>query len=662
MADEMIMIVEDEELVALEMGNTVSSWGYGVITVRSGEEALRICGETRPPLALMDIRLKGPMDGIETATRLREHCNTAVIFVTAYSDSDIIERAKHTMPFGFLVKPVEDRELRASIETALYMHSVESARRRAEEDLRASRDGLELRVQERTRELQQANELLRESEERYRALFENARVGIGIVSMDGDILAANPVMAAILGHSKENMLSMSIRDFYVEPANRDILIERLRDLGQVADFETAFRHKNGSIVYVNFNVNKITWNGREALHKVMEDITERKQALDALIQAHAELDRRVVERTADLASANRKLEEEIAVRKRAESSIKESEERYRTVADFTFDWEFWITTEGRLLYVSPSCERITGYTRSEFIDDPGLMMRIVHPDDADMVGRHMQYPTGISDDIYGIDFRIIRKDGGVRWIGHRCQAVFSDEGRHLGRRGSHRDITSQKRAEEEVTRLNRHIITLQEQERQRVAKDLHDGVSQMMNAAKLNFAAFIQDTEKNRERFDTGMEFMDLAGRELREVYSNLYPSVLEDLGLAAAVRLYTKKFLANRGIDAEVTIDDDLRLPVEVQVDLYRIIQESCSNITRHSGATLARLELKERDGLFTLRIYDNGAGFDPDAPMSSEGGFGIINMKQRVKHLDGSFELETGGSGTRITITIPGGEESNG
>lgn len=347
----------------------------------------------------------------------------------------------------------------------------------------------------------------------------------------------------------------------------------------------------------------------------------------------------------------------IIERKRAEYLLRLGEEQYHTVADFTSDWEFWIGPDGAPRYVSPSCERLTGYTQGEFMDDPGLLFAMVHPNDKAAVRAHFSADTHMVCEPEGFDFRIIRRDGAVRWIGHRCQAVHGKNGRFLGRRGSHRDITDRKNAEEEVLRLNRHIITLQEEERQRVAKDLHDGVSQMMNAAKLNFAAFGQDPEKNMERFDTAMEFIDLASRELREVYSNLYPAVLEDLGLAAAVRLYTKNFLANRGIEAEVTIDEDLQLSIQVQMDLYRIIQESCSNIARHSGATLSRISLKKENGGFQMEIFDNGGGFDPGAPRNAEGGFGIINMKQRVKHLGGSFLLETGNSGTRISITIPGG-----
>jgi PAS domain S-box-containing protein len=255
MAGEFILIVENEELIALELEKHVYSWGYRTVTARSGEEALAVCGETPPDLALMDIRLKGALDGIETASIIRERHGTAVIFATAYSDSDIINRAKHTMPSAFLVKPIQERELHASIETALYMRSVEMARNRAEAELQAAHRELERRVEERTRELRKSNEALHDSEKRYRALFEHARVGIGIMSLDGNILVVNPAIAAILGHSKEDMLLMNIRDLYLEPANREILMERLREQGHVADFETALRHKNGSVVYVNIYVN-----------------------------------------------------------------------------------------------------------------------------------------------------------------------------------------------------------------------------------------------------------------------------------------------------------------------------------------------------------------------------------------------------------------------
>ena len=139
----------------------------------------------------------------------------------------------------------------------------------------------------------------------------------------------------------------------------------------------------------------------------------------------------------------------------AEKELRESEERYRTVADFTYDWEYWVDPEGNFLYVSPSCERITGYSAQEFLDDPSLLDKIVHPDDLDDIRNHLhvvEKKVG-HETLYSLDFRIIHRDGHTVWVSHACRPVYGKEGQPLGRRVCNRDITERKQSEEEI-RLN----------------------------------------------------------------------------------------------------------------------------------------------------------------------------------------------------------------
>ncbi len=159
---------------------------------------------------------------------------------------------------------------------------------------------------------------------------------------------------------------------------------------------------------------------------------------EQLIVELAEMRRRIAE-----------LEAAKTERVRTEEALRESEERYRTVADFTYDWEYWINPDGRFVYVSPSCERITGYHAAEFLQDPELLKTTVHPDDraAFINHRHEVLETG---EVLPIDFRIITSSGEERWIAHVCQSIYSSDGRHLGQHSSNRDITRRKRAEEEI--------------------------------------------------------------------------------------------------------------------------------------------------------------------------------------------------------------------
>ena len=125
----------------------------------------------------------------------------------------------------------------------------------------------------------------------------------------------------------------------------------------------------------------------------------------------------------------------------------ESQEKYRIVADYTYDWEYWISPQNQFLYVSPSCKRITGYSSREFIGNPDLLQRIIYPEDLEIFLSHQrEKPAQRSD----IEFRIITSSGELRWIHHLCQPVYDDSGRYAGIRGSNRDVTDRKQIEKEL--------------------------------------------------------------------------------------------------------------------------------------------------------------------------------------------------------------------
>jgi len=138
---------------------------------------------------------------------------------------------------------------------------------------------------------------------------------------------------------------------------------------------------------------------------------------------------------------------DITERKSMENGLRKSEEKYRMVADSTYDWETWIDASGKYEYVSPSCELITGYQPDEFLSDPSLVVKITHPDDRDSVEKHSQEILDHRISTDHLDFRIITRSGEIRWISHYCQPVYNKEGVYFGRRGSNRDITTRKYTE-----------------------------------------------------------------------------------------------------------------------------------------------------------------------------------------------------------------------
>lgn len=160
----------------------------------------------------------------------------------------------------------------------------------------------------------------------------------------------------------------------------------------------------------------------------------------------------------------------ITEKKRIEEELKRSEEKLRVVADFTYDWGYWIAPNMGILYCSPSCNRITGYSPEEFIKTPSLISSIVHPQDIEIYNHHVEHfhdKDKHFEEGQELEFRIIAKHGEVKWIGHVCRQVFNEEGIFLGRRVSNRDITDRKHNEtmliqagEEIERLNENILNM----------------------------------------------------------------------------------------------------------------------------------------------------------------------------------------------------------
>ncbi len=152
---------------------------------------------------------------------------------------------------------------------------------------------------------------------------------------------------------------------------------------------------------------------------------------------------------------------DITERKKIEKTLQENEVKFRTVADFTYNWEYWIAPDGHMVYVSPSCKRVTGYESEEYIKDPTLLNKIIYPEDKNVVGQHFDLIS--SDEMHDVNFRIVTLSGEVRWISHSCRAVFDADGKWIGRRASNRDITQRKKAD----------VAIQESE-ERFSKAFHN--------------------------------------------------------------------------------------------------------------------------------------------------------------------------------------------
>jgi PAS domain S-box-containing protein len=299
-----------------------------------------------------------------------------------------------------------------------------------------------------------AEEALRESEEKYRVLFEGSTHGILAANIETKRFAyANPSICRMLGYSELELLQLRIGDIHPRDSLEQVMIEfgSLIQGDKTLTSALPCLRKDGAVFYADISVAEAIIRERRYIVGFFADVTERKRMENELIEARKDLEKKVRERTLELENINTKLATEIDERKTTERALRESEERYRIVADNTYDWEFWLSPQHDVIYTSPSCERITGYLPHEFQQDPDLFLQIIHPDDLPKFEEHYcaEYKRDFSSS-RELEYRIIHKNGSVRWISHLCGPVFGNDGVYIGIRGNNRDITEQKRAEQNL--------------------------------------------------------------------------------------------------------------------------------------------------------------------------------------------------------------------
>jgi PAS domain S-box-containing protein len=312
---------------------------------------------------------------------------------------------------------------------------------------------IELQLQ--NEELRQAQQELEHTRNNYFNLYELAPIAYCTVDAKGMISSANLRAVQLLQVERRFLLQCGFSRF-IAPQDQGVFLRMLQKA------QTSYHKQTGElkllrpdqphlVVHVEIVALRDAENVANQFQVALLDITEKRRAEMDLQHAHEELEQRVLERTRELERTNRLLQEEIANHERTAELLSKSEEKFRLIADFTYDWEYWISPNREFIYVSPGCERITGYKPEEFMANPNLLISISHPDSRDTVAKHL-FKDVLSQEVKQLDFRLINKNGEERWVAHICQAVFGADGSFLGRRASSRDVTDQKRLENELRR------------------------------------------------------------------------------------------------------------------------------------------------------------------------------------------------------------------
>ena len=510
MAKAQILVVEDDNIVVMELRDRLQSLGYVVAAVASyGEEALEKAAETRPDLVLMDIRLRGAMDGLEAAEQIRARFNIPVVYLTAYADETTLQQAKVTEPFGYIIKPFEERELRTNIEIALYKHELEKKLEESEQWLATTlrsigdaviatdkeglvtfvnpvaealtgweqedalgrdvtevfhivseetrtvgeslvakaiekgavvsvanqilidKDGTEIAVDDSVSPIRdekgnvsgavlvfrditkrkRAEEELRESEEKYKTLVEDAPIGIYYSDFNGTFLYGNKKAEEIVGYKRgeligKNYLKLKLLD--AKEMGKAIKLLARNRLGRATGpDEFTLNRKDGSKRIVEIRTRAITIGGKQVVLGMVEDITERK---------------------------------------RTEGALWESEERYRLHFENVTDVVYSIDPEFRVLSVSPSVERLLGYKPEELIGRSFQELNVLASDSLEIALSDMMRVLS-GEQVASSVYEFIAKDR-TRRFGEVSGAPLVRDGKVVAVVSVARDITQRRRVEE----------------------------------------------------------------------------------------------------------------------------------------------------------------------------------------------------------------------
>ena len=244
-------------------------------------------------------------------------------------------------------------------------------------------------------------------------------------------------------------------------------------------------------------------------------------------------------------------------------------------------------------------------------------------------------------------FPITKDDGKVTQIGAIVQ-----------------DVTAQKRAENTVRWLSGRLLQSRDDERRRLSRDLHDSLGQILTAVKMNLSYLGRDTaqldERGRNAVTESKELVDGCIKEVRTLSHLLHPPMLDEVGLLPAVRWFVNGFSQRSGIQVKLDLPVTLRrLPVEIEIAVFRAVQESLTNVHRHSGSTTATVRLDARNGEIHLEVCDDGCGIPPQKlasrPEQSMIGIGILGMRERMRQLGGQLEISSANKGTTVYVRLP-------
>jgi PAS domain S-box-containing protein len=491
--------------------------------------------------------------------------------------------------------------------------------KQAQDVWQQARDELEARVDARTAELLKANRELAI----FRRFVESSQQGFAMARLSGEITYVNPAIARVIADgAPEDMIGKHVSAFYSEEYLHRREMEVLPSVLREGHWqgEVTFSHRGGSIFALQHSFLVRDEQGDPAYFAtVFTDITERKQAEEALRQAHDQL---------------------------------------RAIYDGIIEGLLITDVDTkRIVRANSAMCRMLGYSKEELLE---ASIRDIHPPEA--VADDLQRFQAIAESQASVQQErpVLRKDGSVFYADITGQRIVY-EGRPCVL-AFFRDVSERKQAQEALQREHRtlkHLLESSDHERQLIAYEIHDGLAQQLAGAIMQFQTFshLKDRQPQpaAKAYDAGMTMLQQGHFEARRLIAGVRPPVLDEEGIVAAVAhlVHEQSRLEKANIEYRSRVDFD-RLAPTLENAIYRIAQEGLANACQHSRSKEVRVSLLQRKDHVRIEVQDWGVGFQPK--QVRKGCYGLLGMRQRARLLGGKCSIRsTLGNGTRVTVELP-------
>jgi PAS domain S-box-containing protein len=488
----------------------------------------------------------------------------------------------------------------------------------------------------------EAENILRTSEERFRSLVQNLHVGIVTHDPEGRIVFTNKATLDIFGYRAEEVIGKTVPELGITALREDgtVISETQRPVPKVIATGQPLRSR------------LLGWrlpHRADPIWTLMDVVPE--------FSATGQLLRVVVSFT------------DLTEQRRAAEALRESEERFRTLVHDLHIAVVLYRPDHRIEFANAAAYRMfnvpEGSAVGKYPSDYGISVlrengeelpSVEHP-----VATVLSTRTPIPNGLLGI--RHAGSDQ-VLWAFGNAVPQFDANGNVIRVITSFADVTEMKNAERAIRQLSNQLLRLQDEERRRLGRELHDGLAQTVLAINLSLAQVRDSLDGGAQAIrslEKARSLTQQMSREIRTLSYLLHPPLLDDLGLVSALREYAQGFSERSAIDTQLYVLSQFqRLPQVVELALFRIVQESLANIQRHSGSSSARIRLRQEGAVVTLEVADFGRGMTLGAPGVADGdkarlGVGIPGMRERVSQLGGRLDIVSGPRGTTVRATIP-------